>query len=37
MATANPAMNEAVYRRAGCADAFTRVMTIKGAVEGVRA
>ena len=32
MATANPAMNDAVYRRAGRADTSTRVMTIQGAV-----
>ena len=32
MATANPAMNEAVYRRAGRADASTSGMTIQGAV-----
>jgi len=32
MATANPAMNEAVYRRAGLAGTPTRVMTVQGAV-----
>jgi uncharacterized YccA/Bax inhibitor family protein len=32
MATANPAMNEAVYRRAGRAFADARVMTIQGTV-----
>ena len=32
MATANPAMNEAVYRRIGRADSFGAVMTLKGAV-----
>jgi uncharacterized YccA/Bax inhibitor family protein len=32
MATANPAMNEAVYRRAGQADTSTSVMTLQGAV-----
>ena len=32
MATANPAMNEAVYRRAGRADTPTSVMTIRGSV-----
>ena len=32
MATANPAMNEAVYQRAGFADSSTSVMTIDGTV-----
>jgi uncharacterized YccA/Bax inhibitor family protein len=32
MATANPAMNEAVYRRAGFADTSTAVMTLPGTV-----
>jgi uncharacterized YccA/Bax inhibitor family protein len=32
MATANPAMNEAVYRRAGLADTPTQAMTIQGTV-----
>jgi uncharacterized YccA/Bax inhibitor family protein len=32
MATANPAMNEAVYRRAEMTDATTQVMTIEGTV-----
>jgi uncharacterized YccA/Bax inhibitor family protein len=32
MATANPAMNEAVYRRAGRADTLTTRMTLQGAV-----
>lgn len=32
MATANPAMNVAVYRRAERADSFTSVMTLQGAV-----
>jgi uncharacterized YccA/Bax inhibitor family protein len=32
MATANPAMNEAVYRRVGRVDSFATVMTLKGAV-----
>jgi uncharacterized YccA/Bax inhibitor family protein len=32
MATANPAMDEAVYERAGRADTFATVMTIQGAV-----
>src|SRR5713226_4341546 len=32
MATANPALNEAVYRRAGFADAYGRVMTLEGSV-----
>src|SRR5579872_3889997 len=32
MATANPAMNEAVYERAGNSDARTGVMTIGGTV-----
>jgi uncharacterized YccA/Bax inhibitor family protein len=32
MATANPAMSEAVYRRAGIAETPTRVMTIQGSV-----
>jgi uncharacterized YccA/Bax inhibitor family protein len=32
MATANPAMSEAVYRRAGRADVPTNVMTLQGAV-----
>jgi uncharacterized YccA/Bax inhibitor family protein len=32
MATANPAMNESVYQRAGFADASTRVMTLEGTV-----
>jgi uncharacterized YccA/Bax inhibitor family protein len=32
MASANPAMNEAVYERAGRADAPTHAMTIQGAV-----
>src|SRR5207237_5681513 len=31
MATANPAMNESVYRRAGYADSPANVMTINGA------
>jgi uncharacterized YccA/Bax inhibitor family protein len=32
MATANPAMNESVYQRAGFADASTSVMTLDGTV-----
>lgn len=32
MATANPAMNEAVYRRAGRANTPTQVMTLQGSV-----
>ncbi len=32
MATANPAMNESVYQRAGFADASTSVMTLEGTV-----
>jgi uncharacterized YccA/Bax inhibitor family protein len=32
MATANPAMNEAVYQRAGRADSMTGVMTLQGTV-----
>src|SRR5438132_1238586 len=32
MATANPAMNEAVYRRAGRADSSTSVMSLQGTV-----
>jgi len=32
MATANPAMNEAVYRRVGHADTLTSVMTLQGSV-----
>lgn len=32
MATANPAMNEAVYRRAGRAETPTQVMTLQGSV-----
>jgi len=32
MATANPAMNESVYERAGHADSLTTVMTLQGAV-----
>ncbi len=32
MATANPAMNEEVYRRAGLADTPTRAMTVQGTV-----
>jgi uncharacterized YccA/Bax inhibitor family protein len=32
MATANPAMNEAVYRRAGRADTYGTVMTLEGTV-----
>jgi uncharacterized YccA/Bax inhibitor family protein len=32
MATANPAMSEAVYRRAGRADTYSRVMTLEGTV-----
>lgn len=32
MATANPAMNEAVYRRVGPATSFTESMTIQGSV-----
>ncbi len=32
MATANPAMNEAVYQRAGRADTPTQVMTLQGTV-----
>ena len=32
MATANPAMSEAVYRRAGLADTPTQVMTVQGSV-----
>jgi uncharacterized YccA/Bax inhibitor family protein len=32
MATANPAMNEEVYRRAGLADTPTRAMTLQGTV-----
>lgn len=32
MATANPAMNEAVYQRAGRADTWTTVMTLQGTV-----
>ena len=32
MATANPAMSEAVYRRAGLATMRTRVMTLQGSV-----
>jgi hypothetical protein len=32
MATANPAMSEAVYRRVGRADSFGSVMTLQGTV-----
>lgn len=32
MATSNPAMSEAVYRRAGLADTPTQVMTVQGSV-----
>jgi uncharacterized YccA/Bax inhibitor family protein len=32
MATANPAMSEAVYLRAGCAESATNVMTLQGSV-----
>ncbi len=32
MATANPAMSEAVYRREGRVDTSTKMMTLQGAV-----